>query len=115
MTVKWKKHTAYHWSGMLDDSRIDYWPTKKKWRHEGQYHTGDVKDYIACFSDPKVKKIANQFAAMDAQKQAAFFSEIMRVDIDWEFQLSEMFKEMSETARGIFSTALASPINREGA
>lgn len=43
----WTKHTEYHWTRMLNDARIDYWPTRNKWRFLGKTYTGDVNTWLA--------------------------------------------------------------------
>lgn len=42
----WAKHSNVHWSMVLQGETLDYWPTKRKWRHAGQMYSGDVEDYI---------------------------------------------------------------------
>lgn len=38
----WTKHTEYHWSRMVDGQRLDYWPSRKKYRWKGKVVRGDV-------------------------------------------------------------------------
>lgn len=47
MTVDWHKFTKWHWKTELYGERLDYWPSKRKWRFNGQYETGDVERFIA--------------------------------------------------------------------
>lgn len=42
----WTKHTAYHWSTMLNGNRLDFWPTKDKWMYLGKIGVGDVDKFI---------------------------------------------------------------------
>ena len=43
---EWFVHTPYHWSRMVNDKRLDYWPSKDKWMYEGKTMVGDVDDFI---------------------------------------------------------------------
>lgn len=43
----WTKHTAYHWSRTLAGNRLDYWPSRKKWRYQGRVMRGNVQAFIA--------------------------------------------------------------------
>lgn len=43
------KHTDWHWSRMVQAGRIDYWPTKNKWRMNGKNYFGtpqDLKNFV---------------------------------------------------------------------
>lgn len=42
----WTKHTEYHWSQDLNGSRLDYWPSKNKFRYKGKIMHGDVEGFI---------------------------------------------------------------------
>ena len=42
----WKIHTEYHWSRVLEGARLDYWPSRNKFMHNGKIMCGDVKGYI---------------------------------------------------------------------
>lgn len=42
----WKQHTLYHWSRFIDGYRLDYWPSRKKFRYRGRTRTGDVKEFM---------------------------------------------------------------------
>ena len=42
----WTKHTAYHWSRMLDGDRLDYWPSRKKYQFRGRVQRGDVRKLL---------------------------------------------------------------------
>jgi len=43
---KWTKHTDYHWSRMLNERRLDYWPSRKKFQYLGKVHRGDILKFI---------------------------------------------------------------------
>ena len=36
----WTKHTRYHWSRMIDGERLDYWPSRKKYKWRGEIRRG---------------------------------------------------------------------------
>lgn len=42
----WTKHTQWHWSRQLAGSRLDYWPSRKKWMYLGRVQRGDVQAFI---------------------------------------------------------------------
>lgn len=42
----WTKHTQWHWSRILNGKKLDFWPTKDKWRYEDQNYFGDVDKFI---------------------------------------------------------------------
>lgn len=42
----WTKHTEYHWSRMVAGSKLDYWPSRKKWQWRGKVQRGDVASFI---------------------------------------------------------------------
>lgn len=42
----WDYHTAWHWSRDLNGSRLDYWPSRNKFRWKGKTHCGDVMGFI---------------------------------------------------------------------
>lgn len=42
----WTQHTEHHWSRELCGHRLDYWPSRKRFRWKGQTHTGDVNGFI---------------------------------------------------------------------
>lgn len=42
----WTKHTEHHWSRMVKGSKLDYWPSRKKWQYKGTVKRGDVHAYI---------------------------------------------------------------------
>lgn len=45
-----KKHTEWHWSRPMSEGRLDYWPTKNKWRYNDKNYSGtagDLKRFIA--------------------------------------------------------------------
>lgn len=43
----WTEHTEYHWSRTLAGSKLDYWPSRRKWRYRGKTSRGDVNAFIA--------------------------------------------------------------------
>lgn len=47
----WTKHTPYHWSRMLAGSRLDYWPSRKKYAFRGKVRRGDVLAVIKKYSE----------------------------------------------------------------
>lgn len=42
----WTKHTDYHWSRTLCGDRLDYWPSRNRFRWRGKTRTGDVEGFI---------------------------------------------------------------------
>ena len=42
----WVKHTDYHWSRTVNNSRLDYWPSRKKYQYKGMIMRGDVMKFI---------------------------------------------------------------------
>ena len=42
----WTIHCDTHWSQKFLGSRLDYWPTRNKFRYEGRTHTGDVVGFM---------------------------------------------------------------------
>jgi hypothetical protein len=42
----WTKHTEYHWALIVDGERLDYWPTKNKFRWKGKMYYGGVEGFI---------------------------------------------------------------------
>lgn len=48
----WTVHSAYHWSRDLAGHRLDYWPSRNKFRYRGRTMAGDVKGFIAA-REPK--------------------------------------------------------------
>ena len=45
-TAGFKKHTEYHYSCNLKGERLDYWPSKNKWRWKNKIYHGSVKNFI---------------------------------------------------------------------
>lgn len=43
----WTVHTEYHWSRMVSGHRLDFWPSRKKWRFKGKTSRGDVNAFIS--------------------------------------------------------------------
>ena len=43
----WTEHTEFHWSRTLNGSRLDYWPSRKKFQYHGKVRRGDVNAFIA--------------------------------------------------------------------
>jgi hypothetical protein len=42
----WKKHTPYHWSRKLNGKRLDYWPSRNKFKYNDNVMCGDVAGFI---------------------------------------------------------------------
>lgn len=42
----WMLHTQWHWSRILDGYRLDYWPSKNKWKYKGKIEQGDIIGFI---------------------------------------------------------------------
>lgn len=42
----WTVHTNVHWSRELAGHRLDYWPSRNKFRWKGKTHCGDVDGFI---------------------------------------------------------------------
>lgn len=42
----WTKHTEFHWSRVLNNKKLDYWPSRKKWQYRGKISRGDVYQFI---------------------------------------------------------------------
>lgn len=42
----WTKHSEHHYSRTLQGERLDYWPSRQKFRWKGKTHTGDVMGFI---------------------------------------------------------------------
>ncbi len=42
------KHTQWHWSRLLEDKRLDYWPTKNKWKYDKMYFgtAQDLRNFV---------------------------------------------------------------------
>jgi len=40
------RHSDYHYSCDLNGSRLDYWPSRNKWRWNGRTYNGDVHGFI---------------------------------------------------------------------
>lgn len=66
----WMYLTDWHLRRIMPDGKaLDYWPTKDKWRHQGQTQTGDVDAYIEGFEgdrqahEPSDEEIAAADAA----------------------------------------------------
>ena len=36
----WTQHTQWHWSRQVEGERIDYWPSKRKWRFRNHTYYG---------------------------------------------------------------------------
>lgn len=43
---RWTKHTPYHWQAKVNGEPIDYWPSKRKWRFQGQTLRGGEADIV---------------------------------------------------------------------
>jgi hypothetical protein len=44
--TEWTVHTDVHWSRTLDGDRLDYWPSRNKFRWRGKTYCGDVRGFI---------------------------------------------------------------------
>jgi len=42
----WTQHTPVHWSRVLLGDRLDYWPSRNKFRWRGKTHHGDVMGFV---------------------------------------------------------------------
>ena len=42
----WMLHTQWHWSRDLVGHRLDYWPSKNKWKYKGKIEQGDIIGFI---------------------------------------------------------------------
>lgn len=42
----WEQHTPYHWSRQLDGSKLEYWPSRRKFAYRGVVRRGDVGAFI---------------------------------------------------------------------
>jgi hypothetical protein len=42
----WTKHTEFHWSRQVNGSRLDYWPSRKKFQYKNRVRRGDVMRFI---------------------------------------------------------------------
>ncbi len=38
----WTKHTPFHWSRQLKGKRLDYWPSRKRYRYQNKTRRGNV-------------------------------------------------------------------------
>lgn len=43
---RFTQHTPWHWSITCDGDRLDYWPSKNKWRWRDKSYTGTPKDLL---------------------------------------------------------------------
>jgi hypothetical protein len=48
---RWVKHTDFHWSRVLNEKRLDYWPSKSKFMYNGKVTQSDVIQFIRANSD----------------------------------------------------------------
>jgi hypothetical protein len=55
-TDGWTVHCSTHWSRDLAGQRLDYWPSRNKFRWRGKTHTGDVHGFIRNRLQPKETK-----------------------------------------------------------
>ena len=44
--LPWVRHTEWHWSLELLGDRLDYWPTKNKFRWRDKTYNGGVEGFI---------------------------------------------------------------------
>jgi hypothetical protein len=42
----WTQHTPWHWSRRLNGARLDYWPSRQRFRYGGRTMTGDVHGFM---------------------------------------------------------------------
>ena len=42
----WTKHTEFHWSRQVSGSRLDYWPSRKKFQYKNRVRRGDVMRFV---------------------------------------------------------------------
>ena len=42
----WTMHGTYHWSRDLLGDRLDYWPSRQKFRWRGKNYHGNVEGFI---------------------------------------------------------------------
>lgn len=61
----WHKFTKWHWKTEIDGKRLDYWPTKRKWKFKGELHTGDIERFIESLEQPETEP-----EELDTEKQA---------------------------------------------
>lgn len=45
-TEEWRVHSPYHWARLLQGKRLDYWPSRNKWRWKDRTYTGDITGFI---------------------------------------------------------------------
>ena len=43
---QWLKHSEFHWSRNINGSRLDYWPSRRKFQFKGKVRRGDVYSLI---------------------------------------------------------------------
>ena len=48
----WRVHTDWYYSKMLNGNRLDYWPSKNKYRYKGKTEIGDVFEFIKRNANP---------------------------------------------------------------
>lgn len=44
--VQWIKRSPHHWRTLIKGEILDYWPTKKKFRFEGQMRHGNPEKFV---------------------------------------------------------------------
>jgi hypothetical protein len=42
----WTQHTQWHWSRKLNGVRLDYWPSRQRFRYGGRTMSGDVHGFM---------------------------------------------------------------------
>lgn len=42
----WTRHSEWHWSRTVANSRLDYWPSRKKFQYKGRVMRGNVQAFI---------------------------------------------------------------------
>ncbi len=43
---RWKKHTDYHWSMIINNSKLDYWCSTRTYMYKSKVMCGDVDKFI---------------------------------------------------------------------
>lgn len=54
--TEWVKHTPYHWTCLLCGDKLQYWPTKNKWRWRHQTYDGAVGDTVELFMQRRIRE-----------------------------------------------------------
>jgi len=43
---QWNKHTEFHWSRMVGNHKLDFWPSRNKFQYRGKIRRGNVYEFI---------------------------------------------------------------------